>query len=239
MPQRTESAERILRAAMRLFAVRGYDQTSIADIQAEAGLAPGSGAMYKHFPSKEAVLHAGLESFIAEAERGRDAIRQFPPESANALELLASGVLDSFARDRDMVRIVWRDLDRFPKLQERVREQRIQATFPVLARWLEGQTKLGHFREHDSAATAAVLLSSLVMYGVFDAVMGAALGKVSKHRFLRAWIELARHGLDPRQGASGKRGNGGGRSPTSTPGNKPAHTTRARGRGSSLRRHRR
>src|SRR3712207_7446858 len=69
-PKRSTAKERILREAMRLFAERGYERTSIADIQAAAGLAPGSGALYKHFPSKEAVLAAGLDEFMAGGARG-------------------------------------------------------------------------------------------------------------------------------------------------------------------------
>ena len=54
-PRRSDAADRILREAMRLFAERGYERTTVPDIQEAAGLAPGSGAMYKHYPSKDAV----------------------------------------------------------------------------------------------------------------------------------------------------------------------------------------
>jgi AcrR family transcriptional regulator len=54
------SRETLLREARRLFAERGYAATSVADVQAAAGLAPGSGALYKHFPSKRALLEAAL-----------------------------------------------------------------------------------------------------------------------------------------------------------------------------------
>ena len=51
---------RILDEAVRLFATRGYDATSVADIQTACGLNPGSGALYKHFPSKAALLEAAV-----------------------------------------------------------------------------------------------------------------------------------------------------------------------------------
>lgn len=37
--------DRLLSAALRLFAAKGYAATSVADIQRESGLAPGSGAL--------------------------------------------------------------------------------------------------------------------------------------------------------------------------------------------------
>jgi AcrR family transcriptional regulator len=48
--------ERILFEATRLFAERSYERTSVADVQEAAGLTRGSGALYKHFLSKEALL---------------------------------------------------------------------------------------------------------------------------------------------------------------------------------------
>ena len=43
--------ERILMAALDLFATQGFEATSIAQIEKSAGLSPGSGGLYKHFRS--------------------------------------------------------------------------------------------------------------------------------------------------------------------------------------------
>src|SRR5262245_23970473 len=61
---RSPRAEEVLAHAMRLFAERGYSRTSVADIQKAAGMRPGSGALYKHFASKEALLEAGIDRFV-------------------------------------------------------------------------------------------------------------------------------------------------------------------------------
>ena len=64
--------DRLLGEALKLFAARGYAATSVADIQKAAGLAPGSGALYKHFASKRALLEAAvahrIESIVAARE---------------------------------------------------------------------------------------------------------------------------------------------------------------------------
>jgi TetR/AcrR family transcriptional regulator, transcriptional repressor for nem operon len=54
--------DRIVHAAMQLFATRGYDATSIADILAKAKVR--SGSLYYQFKSKEAVLSAVLDAYL-------------------------------------------------------------------------------------------------------------------------------------------------------------------------------
>ncbi|MEV6204940.1 ScbR family autoregulator-binding transcription factor [Streptomyces sp. NPDC051771] len=58
--QRTRQA--ILTAAAELFDERGYDSASTTDILARAGLTRG--ALYHHFPSKEAIALALLDTHI-------------------------------------------------------------------------------------------------------------------------------------------------------------------------------
>ena len=54
------SRDRILAEALRLFGEQGYAGTSIAQIEKAAGLSPGSGALYRHFKSKDELLVQGL-----------------------------------------------------------------------------------------------------------------------------------------------------------------------------------
>jgi AcrR family transcriptional regulator len=53
--------ERLLTEAMRLFSDKGFEATSVSQIEAAAGLAAGSGALYRHFKSKDALLDAGID----------------------------------------------------------------------------------------------------------------------------------------------------------------------------------
>ena len=53
--------ERLVTEAMRLFSTKGFEATSVSQIEAAAGLSPGSGALYRHFESKEALLGTGID----------------------------------------------------------------------------------------------------------------------------------------------------------------------------------
>ncbi|HEU4643616.1 MAG TPA: TetR/AcrR family transcriptional regulator [Gemmatimonadaceae bacterium] len=194
-PRRSDARERILREAMRLFAEKGYERTSIADIQAAAGLTPGSGALYKHFPSKEAVLQAGMSRFMAEAARAREVLSELPPRTEEALERLAREAMTTIGGERDEHRIAWRELEQFPDLQTRVRDEVMQATYRAFAGWLAQRVAAGEMREHDTEAMAAVLVGSLAMFRVFEALWGVRTLPVSDDRFIQAWVELTSRGL--------------------------------------------
>ena len=64
--------ERLVNEAMRLFSAKGFDATSVSQIEAAAGLAPGSGALYHHFKSKEQLLDAGIDRQLDRRRAMRD-----------------------------------------------------------------------------------------------------------------------------------------------------------------------
>src|SRR5215208_6918737 len=61
MPQ--ETRDRILFAAMTLFATKGYNSTSVAAILGTAGV--NAGSLYHFFPGKQDVLLAVLDQYLA------------------------------------------------------------------------------------------------------------------------------------------------------------------------------
>jgi AcrR family transcriptional regulator len=185
------AAERLLAAAMRLFSEKGYERTSVGEIQEEAGLTFGSGALYKHFPSKEAVLAEGVERFVESARTERKMLGDLDSEPiASALKTIADLAMASFSRDKDALRIVWRDLDNFPQLQEKVRTERIRSTFDDFSAWLEHQHDLGRLRSHDSRAVAAVALGSLAFFQILQFLMHDTPAGIDEDRFVTAWTQL-------------------------------------------------
>ena len=59
MSPANETKDRLIEAAMELFAFQGYGNTGLAQIARKAGVLPGS--LYYFFPTKEHLLHATLE----------------------------------------------------------------------------------------------------------------------------------------------------------------------------------
>src|SRR6478735_12160639 len=72
MAEPTTTRDRLVNEAMRLFSSKGYEATSVSQIEAAAGLAAGSGALYHHFKSKEALLDAGIDRQLDRRHAMRD-----------------------------------------------------------------------------------------------------------------------------------------------------------------------
>lgn len=189
--------ERILREAIRLFAERGYDRTSVPDIQAAAGLSRGSGALYKHFPSKEALLAAAIDQFVDTARQGRSQLAETSLPLDQGTRQLVEGMLERLGANRDVLRILWRDLEHFPELQAKTRDEIMQATYRAVAEWLREGQRQGELRAHDSEAMAAVIVGSVAMFRVFEAIWGQRVIEISDERFASAWSDLFLSGLRP------------------------------------------
>ncbi len=69
-----ETRNHILEAATHLFSKSGYDATGVAEICQAAGVSKG--AFYHHFPTKQAVFMALLNSYLSGIDSGFKRMRQ-------------------------------------------------------------------------------------------------------------------------------------------------------------------
>lgn len=186
--------QRLIDEAVRLFSTRGYAATSVADIQAACGLTTGSGALYKHFPSKRALLEEAVRQNLETiAERAAAATAQPPAGEGGraALERMARVVWDVLESDSALVRIMLREYDAFPELFERMWQGVLAGVYQQGAMWIAAQKELGTVEADDPEATAAVLLASLTYYPILRTMIGHTPGDLDPERFLATWVEHA------------------------------------------------
>ena len=179
--------ERFVREAARLFAERGYAATSVGDIQQACGLTRGSGALYKHFPSKRALLGEVIGMHIGTMRAG-EAAERLPDDLADALRLVVQLVWGGMRRDHQVLRVMLRDLDEHPDLLAEVWEEVRRSVYDEFTRWLDHRTDI---RVTDPAATSAVLLAALTYYPILDTLIGHTPGDLEADRFAEAWVAQA------------------------------------------------
>ena len=81
-----DARERLVRAALDLFAEQGYDDTTIVQIAERAGLTKST--FFRHFPDKREVLAAGPDALCQLLSDGIAAA----PRSATPLEMVAAAL---------------------------------------------------------------------------------------------------------------------------------------------------
>ena len=112
--------ERVLDAAVDLFAQQGYDGTSVAQVIARAGVAKGG--FYHHFSSKEALLYEVYGDLITRQLVAMDEIvaRGLPP--AETLRALIVDLVESTAASAQRALVFWREMQKLG--DERTEEYR-------------------------------------------------------------------------------------------------------------------
>lgn len=187
---RQPTKQRLLDAGVRLFSEKGFRETTVGDIEKAVGLQPRRGAMYRHFPTKEALLQAALERHL-ESVAGSGPPLETPPLPDRRSEALSVGrwLLTELDREQPIVRILEQDGERLTALRDSFRRRLVDAGYLVTAnmvrRWLGDN--LGAV---DIEAVSAVLLGALVNFRRSTWTFGASPLGIDDERFLFTWVDL-------------------------------------------------
>lgn len=185
--------ERIVAAGLALFSDRGFNGTTVGELEAAAGLTPRAGALYKHFPSKEAVLEAAFERHVAEVEALHSAIELMPLGDLRAeLTLLARFGMQTLVRERALRRIVLTEGDRIPDLKRRYRERIVDRSYEETAAFIRQKIATGDFSARtDVDAIAALMVGALLGFTLEYDVFGRHPLGVEEDRFIAAIVGSA------------------------------------------------
>jgi AcrR family transcriptional regulator len=183
--------ERIISAAIELFAQRGYRATTVGDIEAAAGLTARAGALYKHFGSKQEVLEAAVDREVSAVEAMRSVMDFMPLGDLRAeLTLLARWTLQELAKEYDLCRILEREGQEFPELTRRMKDAVVQRAYRETAEFIRRRLEELNLPEQDCEALAAIALGALVNYRTEERLFGEPPAGVDEERFVKAWVEL-------------------------------------------------
>lgn len=182
--------ERILAAALELFAERGYEGTSIGEIEAAAGLAPRSGALYKHFASKQELFGAALSERLTAIDEFNARLELTPLGDTRAeLTLIGRWALAELARERALVRVVMRDGARFPDLADRFATTIVRRGIEISIATVERYAAERGAAIPDPEALGEVICASLVGFSLQRTLFGDAAAGVDSERFVTAWVD--------------------------------------------------
>jgi AcrR family transcriptional regulator len=195
-----DTRQRIVESALTLFGRKGYAATSVAEIEQAAGLKPGAGGLYAHFPSKAELLAAAIERSVALVEAGYAMHAALPLGDLRAeLTLIARGSFVLFDAMEDWMRMALKDGDRFRELFASSRDGLSSRAYRYLADVLSAKVKSGELAEHDTDAVADVLFGAISNYWLQTRIFEWRPNDVSQDDFIAAWVDLALRLARPRR----------------------------------------
>lgn len=157
----SDKREAILRAAVKVFAGKGYFNSKVADIAAEAGIADGT--VYLYFKSKDEILHSifdqAMERFIAEGKKELVGLRS--PE--DKLRRIAELHLGRLSADRDLAIVFQVELRGSIKFMREFSAAGFADYLDIIRETIEEGQKKGVLRQDIKAVVA-----SKILYGSLD-----------------------------------------------------------------------
>lgn len=113
------SREKLLAVSARLFALGGFEATSMRDIAKQAGMLAGS--MYYHFPSKNDLIAAVYEAGVAEIAAAVDGAVARGGDPWQSLEAACIAHLETLLADSAHAAVMTAELRRLdPRLRRRL-----------------------------------------------------------------------------------------------------------------------
>ena len=156
-----DKREAILRAAIKVFANRGYFSSKVADIAGEAGIADGT--VYLYFRSKDDILHSIFDRAMAEfIDEGRRQLAEIK-DPVERIRRIAQLHLEKLGADRNMAIVFQVELRGSTKFMEQFSAAGFGEYLDIIRKTVADGQAAGVFRPDLKPIVAAKIL-----YGALD-----------------------------------------------------------------------
>jgi TetR/AcrR family fatty acid metabolism transcriptional regulator len=154
-PDRADKRDAILRAAIDVFAGRGFFNAQVADVARAAGVAAGT--VYLYFRSKDDLLVSIFERTVREAiDEARATVAPLT-DPIERLRAIARVHLERMGRDRSLAVVFQVELRQSTKFMERFSSTGLREYLGIIRQVLVDGQAAGAFREDINATLAAKL----------------------------------------------------------------------------------
>ena len=188
--QAAPTRERLVTEAMRLFGEQGYQATSVAQIEAAAGLAPGSGALYNHFKSKEALLNAGIDRQLDRRRAMRDIRALFAGlgDLRTELTMLGRYLLAVLDEESQLLQIASRIPSGHAARLNDAYAALFDGLYTELADWIKSWSPT--VGKQNAAATAAVAVNALLGKRATSTLFHAPGTDIPDDQYVAEWTAM-------------------------------------------------
>jgi AcrR family transcriptional regulator len=184
--------------ALKLWAERGFDQTSVAAIAREAGIAKGT--FYLYFESKDALLLEVLRRNSL-APKVLALIRDLQTETLeDAVNGFVRGAWRHLCEHRELVLVALREMPTHLAQARKAVEHVVVPTNQAIARFLDSHVPPGRRRGISSVIAVRALIGMVILVFLTQEVLGAGrLLPVPEAEITRTIAELFLRGFAPEE----------------------------------------
>lgn len=157
--------DRILQAALKLFARKGYDATTTKDLAIAAGVAEGT--LFRHFSNKKAILiEVATQGWI---EILTDLLTELSEMgSYKAVAQVMRRRMLRMAESSDLMRVCFMEAQFHPELRDRIQSDVITKMTDVAEAFFETAMDKGIYRRMNPKVVARVFLGMFAVAGFSD-----------------------------------------------------------------------
>ena len=161
-PSETETRKRILQAAQRLFACKGYEGTTTASLAQAAGVAEGT--LFRHFPNKKAILiEVATNGWV---EILTDLLTELSEmASYKAVAQVMRRRMLNVRDNADMMRVCFMEAQFHPELRDRIQAEVIGKMTDVAEAFFQTAMDRGVYRQMNPKIVAQVFLGMFAIAG--------------------------------------------------------------------------
>jgi AcrR family transcriptional regulator len=193
--QRLPSRQRLINAALELFAAQGVTETTTRQIAEVAGV--NEVTLFRQFGNKHGLLLAVLEEAAVFSSLGAAWTQQDSPASSleQALQDYAASRLEALAAIPEFVRSLVGEAGQYPAENRQALGDQITQANRFVAQYLETVIRQGQLQTRLPAEKIASLLNSLLLgYAVLELTSEFHQLWRDRHDFLESLVNLFLHG---------------------------------------------
>lgn len=177
----TDTETKILKAALHLFAQRGYSGTTTRDLAQSAGVAEGT--LFRHFENKKAIL-------VAVATQGwveilTDLLTELSEMgSYKAIGQVMQRRMLNLRKNSDLMRVCFMEAQFHPELREQIQTEVIGKMIDVAEAFFQTAMDRGIYRPMNPRMVARVFLGMFTVAGFSQETLGDEAGSANSMREL-------------------------------------------------------
>ncbi|NJN03255.1 MAG: TetR/AcrR family transcriptional regulator [Leptolyngbyaceae cyanobacterium SL_1_1] len=191
-----ETQTKILRAAQRLFAKKGYGGTSTRELAQAAGVAEGT--LFRHFDNKKAILvEVATQGWI---EILTDLLTELSEMgSYKAVAQVMRRRMLSLPKNSDMMRVCFMEAQFHPELREQIQAEVIAKMTDVAEAFFQTAMDRGTYRPINPRVVARIFLGMFTVAGFSQMTLADEASPQEMQELAEGLADIFLNGVLPRE----------------------------------------